>query len=196
VSAIRFDGVGSREAFSPVPLNHQNLFVVGVKNNQLSSARDIHNIEIRIRYTHDDGSTFTIRRVRWQEKTQIMHSLSVDLEANKSECFPVFMEGDSIPLPQSAIDEEWRTRDLKRGRWAADITVTADDCQPIVGRIEFTIFQNEGSQRLSVGVHPPHGAMLLPVRPDSPKQQFPESPWHTPQMWRETEDASSHANFK
>lgn len=166
-----FDGFRARESpyTFPVPLGTQYLSVVYVKNNQLSSGRPIHNVRAKIDYLHDGQPRFTVERVMWWEEryngtgSGVHRTLSVDLEANESQCFPVFMRGDSLKYPQSAMDSESSCKDLGIGRWTAKIAVTSDFQQmPLNGEIEFTVLQEPGQPRLSIGCHPPLGATRLP----------------------------------
>jgi hypothetical protein len=174
-TGLVFDGIGTRRHCFPVPLGLQDLLIVGVKNNLLATARSLHNVKARIDYSYDNQLEFTIDPVRWEENPRrgvpVMNALSVDLDANETHCIPIFMEGRATEyqqpdLPQSAVDDQWRSRDLKRGRWTVRLTISADNCNPLIGEIEFTIAQNPGEAKPFVGIHPPLGIMRLPLLED------------------------------
>jgi hypothetical protein len=156
----------------PVPLGTQSLSVVWVKNNQLSSGLPIHNVKAGIDYLYNGQPMFSVDKALWWEEhfggnnSGVRQSVSVDLEANESQCFPVFMQGDALVDPQSAMNAEHSTKDLKLGRWTTRITVTADYQQPIKGEIEFTVYKEPGEQRHKVGCHHPLGITRLPIEWD------------------------------
>jgi hypothetical protein len=171
-AALVFDGFGPwKSGFSfGVPLGVQDLSVVTVRNNQLASAKEIHNVRARIEYLHDGKSTFAIERATWWSEQvtdqgtyrKLHRAAGVDLKANESQPFPVFMQGRTTKYPQSAVDNDSETHDLDLGRWTAKITVTADFCDPIYGEIEFTVFQEAIKNTLSIGMDPPLGIVRLP----------------------------------
>ena len=170
--ALAFDGFGpwkSPYAFVD-PLGVQKLSVVNVKNNQLASAKEIHNVRARIEYLLSGRPTFVVDKATWwSERTteegrlrETRRVSSVDLRANESQAFPVFMQGPSMRYPQSAVESESHSHDLELGRWTAKITVTADFCDPIYGEIEFTVFQEAMKDTPSIGTDPPLGIVRLP----------------------------------
>jgi hypothetical protein len=175
----------------PVPHGTMGLTCVWVKNNQLASAKPIYNVRTKAEYLHNANPEFNLQTacfwykpfkvpgpITWQER--------VDLEANESQAIPVFMDPVSAtaldpPWPQSAMDEHRATRSLRPGRWTIRITITADGTPPLVGEIEFTVYQQPGQDNLSIGCHAGMGAVRLPLVPDPP----PQKGWlHLDAIWR------------
>ncbi len=181
-SDLVFDGCGNMQRSFAAPFALQNLFIIGVKNSLISVPRDLHNIKARIEYYYDGKLEFVTSPARWQEspakKRVVLNALTVDLEPGETENLSIFMEGAdhvTFPLqpqfPQTAFDEHWRTRDLKKGRWLCRILITGDNCPPITGEVEFTVFQDQGDTFPRVSVTPPLGAMRLPLRNENPAKR-------------------------
>lgn len=159
---------------------------VWVKNDRLASAKPIYNVSVRIEYLHDSSEEFIIQNACWWHQPTAKGKASswptrIDLEANESQCVPVFMQPTGATTldpawPQSAMDQDHATRPLRPGRWTIKITVSADSIAPIIGRIEFTVYQEQGREGLSIGCQQPMGDVWLPVEPD-----LPSSPQDAPQ---------------
>jgi hypothetical protein len=66
-------------------------------------------------------------------------------------------------FPQSVI-EDGGTKNLDLGRWELRITITADGYKPQYAEIEFTVYQEHGSDKLSVGCHAEMGRAGLNVQ--------------------------------
>lgn len=164
-----------------------------VKNNQLSCPRTIYNVRIKIEYQHSDSEAFVIQAACWwhepiQKASPVLWPTHIDLDANESQCVPVFMQPVGItrldpPWPQSALDETLATRSLKSGRWKLKLTVTADSTEPLIGQIEFTVYQQQGVERLSIGCQPPMGDVWLPFDPNG-LQSNPAHTFHVSDVWR------------
>jgi len=149
------------------PQGTLELTVVYIRNNQLASAKDIHNVRARIDYLYDGELRFSADKALWWEEHDdgqpIETPTAVDLEPNQQQCFPVFMEGKSLECPHSALDEGNLSRPLKLGRWTARITVTADACGPLKGELQFTVYRPPGGRGLAIGCQPPLGLTRLPI---------------------------------
>jgi hypothetical protein len=72
------------------------------------------------------------------------------------------------------MDQDGATRPLRPGRWRLRIVATADSVAPLIGQIEFTVYQEQGLDRLSIGCNPPMGDVWLPFVPELIAQQPPE----------------------
>jgi hypothetical protein len=173
----------------PVPHGTQALTCVWVRNNLLTSARPIYNVRMRIEYFHDGSSEFVIQSALWlydRPRKATDWRERIVLDANETQCVPVFMQPVGAknldPLyPQSALDDQRSTRGLLPGRWKLRITITADAVEPIIGEFEFTVYQQQGEERLSIGCHPPMVATRLPAVNVIPKEKttgFLSDLWH------------------
>jgi hypothetical protein len=175
--ALVFDGY---RAFGhldlPPPYRIQVVTCVWIKNNQLASAKRIYNVRVRIEYFHDCAKEFNIQSAQWvirATQTSTDWSECIDLDPNESQCVPIFMQPKLLctldPLwPQSGLDEFRKPRPLRPGRWLTRITVSADGVEPLVGEIEFTIYQESKDAPLAIGTQPPLGDVRLPLMPTQP----------------------------
>lgn len=174
--ALVFDGYRAwRSSVSlQVPYGLQALTCVWIKNNQLASAKTIYNARVKIEYLYNGADEFVIESAAWWRESPGGHATtwptSIDLEPNESQAMPVYMRPVGVtsldrPWPQSALDDQHSTHTLKLGRWTARITVTADVVPQLVGEIDFTVFQEQGEQRLLIGGTPPMGDARLPLKP-------------------------------
>jgi hypothetical protein len=172
--ALVFDGYRAWRSNVALPSPHglQSLTCIWVKNNQLASAKAVYNVSACIEYLYNGSEEFVVRNACWwyepTGKMPISWPVRIDLEANESQCVPVFMQpightGLKPPWPQSAMDQDNATRTLRPGRWTIKVTITADSVAPLVGQIEFTVYQEQGLDRLSVGCQPPMGDASLPL---------------------------------
>src|ERR1700722_9203546 len=167
--ALVFDGYRAWRSHValPAPYGVHALTFIWVKNNQLDSAKPIYNVRMRLEYLHDGNPELIVQSGSgWHKpparKGPLTWQTSIDLDANESQCVPFFMqpvEATNLdpPWPQSAFDEERHTRTLRHGRWTIRITVTADGVQPIKGEIQFTVYQQQDGERLSIGCQLPMG---------------------------------------
>jgi hypothetical protein len=182
-TALVFDGY--RAWRGPValamPHGNQAFTCIWIKNNQLASARTIYNVHVRIQYLHDGTEEFVIQSAGWWyepagKHPTVMWPVRIDLDANESQCVPIFMQPMGAtklepPWPQSAVDDHGGTRPLRLGRWTLLITVTADAVPPLMGKIEFTVYREQGRDHLSIGGSPPMGNAWLPILLDAPDQK-------------------------
>jgi len=184
MDALVFDGYqawGSNVAL-PVPFGMMAMTCVGVKNSLVASDRTIYNARVQIEYFYDGKPEFTINSALWWREPRGLVTASavpiIDLDANESQRFPVYMQPVGAtqldpPYPQSAMDEHRQTRSLRPGRWLLKITVSADNVEPILGEIEFTLIREQGEERLRIATSGQYGAVRLPLL--SPSMQLSET---------------------
>lgn len=193
--ALVFDGYAAWRAglALPGPPGFPAFAYVAVKNNQLSSAKALHNVRARIEYLHDGQPQFTVQTAAWWHdpktpSSQRSWQAQLDLKPNESQCVPIYTQPDGSFLsnpstwPQSARDADGLTQRLKPGRWKLLIAISADGAESIHGEVEFTIYEEISGAPLSIGAQPPMGAVRLPVQPEeqAPEPQSPVTPKQRP----------------
>jgi hypothetical protein len=144
---------GNRLVIPPAPV--QSLWCIWVKNSQTKKQTVAHNVKSQIEYRdHDGADSQTVRDVLWIEDRFLngkpqgsFESHSVDLSMDEDCCFIFALEGPDHPIPFGALSERPNgTRvatGLGLGSWKARILVTADNCKPLKGEIDFDILPPE-----------------------------------------------------
>lgn len=175
-SALIFDGYRPwrSDVAMPVPHGMQAMTCVWVKNTLIANAKSVYNVRAKLDYLYNGTDEFTLQTAAWWYEpygpAPIEHRLmAIDLGPDESQAIPVYMQPVGViqlnpPWPQSASDGAG-TRSLRPGKWTARLTITADHVQPIIGEIDFIVFQKPGSERFSVMSSPEDVRLPLGVHP-------------------------------
>jgi hypothetical protein len=187
-AALIFDGYGSAGTVTHLPGNPIGT-CVWVKNNLLAEAKTIYNVQAKIEYLYNGKLEFVVTAAAWMRGQPPIFFSRLDFHANERQPVPVFIQNNSTlsqpekTYPQSAFDENLITRPLRPGRWITRLTITADNIAPIVGEVEFTIYQEIVTGPYLIGTMPPLGDVRLPVPTQAPASPAKPNPLKSSWDW-------------
>ena len=137
---LSYEGItsGGDYAFTHGPLNLQ---VVTIRNTQLALKNTAHNVNASIEYNHAGGDRFCIRDALWIVAGRRYHI--ANLSGNEAQKLVLLSRAKDRTLFAS-FDENYFGRELDVGHWSVRITITGDNCEPLVLDGGFTILPDDG----------------------------------------------------
>lgn len=136
---LSYEGItnGGDYALAPGQLNLQ---VVTIRNSQVGLKNAAHNVKGSIEYNHAGGDRFCVRGALWMVDGRRQHV--VDFAGNEAHRLVLTSRAKDRTLFAS-FDEKYVKRELDVGHWSIRVTITGDNCEPLVLEGGFTILPDE-----------------------------------------------------
>jgi hypothetical protein len=133
---LKYENIEGQGYFLIAGQTH-HLQLMNVKNAQCSVDRTANNTVARIEYVHASGDHFVIQRGAW------MVDGRKGPELVQAVCLGSNAIGKLVFLAQAQDDSTWSTLGIDKvfqtGRWKVVVSITADNCQPLDGEIDFVL---------------------------------------------------------
>ena len=119
------------------------LQLMNVRNSQDAVETTANSVVARLEYRHASGDTFVAQRALWltagKAGSELVDAVSLGPQVvGRMASLAITGDGDLFALIGG------QARKVQLGQWTIQVSITADNCQPLSGQIGFTWFPGKG----------------------------------------------------